>query len=444
LSIDAKLQALGEYVFKNKRGAAVAIDPNNGEILAMISAPDYNPALLSGNIDRRVWAGLNTDPNKPLYNRATQAQEPPGSTFKPFMSLIGLQEGAITETSKFYCGGHYGPHKCMGAHGSIPVGMAIEKSCNVFFYTLMSKINFAHWNTWAHKFGFGEKPPVDLNEKNPGIIPDSARMDRTYGSRSRWKTGNTVIFGTGQGIAVSPMQMARYCSTVANGGTPYIPHLVRYMISPDNKKVYPNIDPKPKRLPIDPHYFDIVRDGMRRSAMITNRRFVVWDTTKVGGKTGTAQTGKGRKDHSWFIGFAPLQKPKIAVAVLVENAGFGASAAAPIASLMLQQYLEGNTNGRSPAGIRAKASANMGANHVDWTVGADTLIALLKQRSEMNKTLNTNPVKPVMPPLRPTAQPATPAQPKPKAPAAPPRQEAILPQPAAPKPQPAQAPQPRQ
>lgn len=421
-SIDAKVQALGERLFKNKRGAAVAIDPNNGEIIALISAPDYNPELLSGAVNKDVWVGLNRDLQKPLYNRATLSGNPPGSTFKPFMSLIALQDHAIDENSKIVCNGGWGTHKCMGVHGAMDVRNAIKNSCNTFFYTLMTRLDFSRWTNWAHEFGFGTKLPIDMVERAAGIIPDSAYYDRMYGGRKRWKTSNLVILGIGQGITVTPLQLANYVATVANGGTMYAPHFVRKMEGPGGKPEYPKLSP-PHRLPIDPMYFPMVQEGMRRSAM-EHTRNVVWNPDiKVGGKTGTAQApGRGRKDHSWFIGFAPLEKPVIAVAALVENAGFGATAAAPIASLMMEQYITGSISREGlAAGVTGVVSQGF-ERKVDWTAGADTVIAILKQRKIAEQVNHpTDPKATTTKPAGNTPAPNTPApNPRPTQPALPP------------------------
>lgn len=393
LSIDAKTQALGEELFRNKRGAAVAIDPNNGEVIAMVSAPDYNPALLSGSVDRDVWIGLNQDPSRPLYNRATKSLQPPGSTWKPFMSLVSLQEGVIDENSKIVCNGGWGTHKCMGRHGAMDVRNSIKFSCNTFYYTLMTRLNFSHWTKWANTFGFGVLPPVDIAEKDKGTIPDSSFMDRRYGGRNRWKVGNLVIFGIGQGITVSPMQLARYIGAVANQGTLYAPRIVRYMYDSTGKKVYPKGEPAVK-LNIKPEYFTAVREGMRSMAMERTKN-VRWGDVVMAGKTGTAQAGRGRKDHSWFVGFAPFDNPQIAICVMVENAGFGATAAAPIAGLMMEQYItKAMSRPGMVSGIKGVTSQGF-ERKVDWTAGADTVVQILKRRKAAEKGQVLPQVKPL-------------------------------------------------
>jgi penicillin-binding protein 2 len=350
LSIDSRMQAVGESLFVHKRGAAVAIDPNTGEILALISKPDFDPDIFSKPVDRATWNYLTTSREKPMFNRATMAGMPPGSTWKPFMALMALQEGLITPTTKLYCRGGVQVgnrfYKCMGVHGSLDVGMAIQRSCNSFFYQLMLKTDVNTYARYAHLFGFGLEAPMDIAEQWKAVIPDSAYFNRIFGQQ--WGLGTTVILGIGQGnMIVTPMQLARYLSAVANGGTLHAPHLVREMKNPETGEVLrPNL-PRPQRLPIDAAYFEIVRDGMRRVMEAGTGRGVQLPDIPSGGKTGTAQApGFNRKDNSVFVMFAPFDQPKVVIAVMVENGGFGAQQAAPIGSLMVEQYLTGHLTRR--------------------------------------------------------------------------------------------------
>lgn len=345
LTIDAATQALLERLYENKRGGAVAIDPKTGEILAMISSPDYDPRLLSGSVSPEVWSGLQNDPFKPLFNRATMSGQPPGSTFKPFMSLVGLQEGVITPNTTVTCNGVYyfgRPFKCHGgAHGTLTVRDAIKRSCNVFFYTLMMRMDFDKWSKWGPQFGFGVSPPTDLPETVSGLLPDSAYFDRAY--PRGWTRGYLVSLGIGQGdMVITPLQLARYAAALANGGTLHSPHLVKKAVNPQTgQPIELEIEPS-RRIPIAAEHFETVREGMRRMVM-ENNSTVRWGDVVAAGKTGTAQNPHG-KDHSWFMGFAPFDDPKIAVAVLVENAGYGATVSAPIAGLIMEQYLTGSTD----------------------------------------------------------------------------------------------------
>ena len=345
LGIAYRVQALAESLFVGKRGAVVALDPNNGEIIALVSMPDFDLEVLSGPIDPETWRYLTTSPEKPLFNRATMSGVPPGSTWKPFMALVGLQEGVITARSTIYCPGGYllGTRlfRCHGgAHGSLDVREAIEKSCNTFFFTVMMRLDVNTLHRWAQRFGFGRPIPMDIAEQNSGLIPDSAYYNRRY--PNGWTAGYTINLGIGQGdMTVTPMQLARYVAAIANGGTLYPPHLVRELVHPETGEVLRPQLPPPEHIPIKPEYFQIVREGMRRVMEKGTARWVQIPGIPAGGKTGTAQAPGGRKDHSLFIMFAPYDAPKIAIAVLVENAGFGATVAAPIASLMAELYLTG-------------------------------------------------------------------------------------------------------
>ncbi len=345
LGIDYRVQALAESLFVGKRGAAVALDPTNGEIIALVSMPDFDPEVLSGPIDPENWRYLTISPEKPLFNRATMSGVPPGSTWKPFMALVGLQEGVITARSTIYCPGGYllGSRlfRCHGgAHGSLEVREAIQLSCNTFFFTVMMRLDVNTLRRWANRFGFGVPAPMDIAEQNPGLIPDSSYYNRRYSNG--WTAGYTINLGIGQGdMTVTPMQLARYVAAIANGGTLYSPHLVRELVHPETGEVLKPQLPPPEHIPIKSEYFQIVREGMRRVMEAGTGRWVQIPGIPSGGKTGTAQAPGGRKDHSLFIMFAPYDAPKIAIAVLVENAGFGATVAAPIASLMAELYLTG-------------------------------------------------------------------------------------------------------
>jgi penicillin-binding protein 2 len=344
LSLDHEVQALAESLFVNKRGAAVALDPDNGEILAMVSEPDFAPRLFSQSMGEAVWDSLQSAPSDPLFNRATMSGLPPGSTWKPFMSLVALEEGILTPNETLDCPAGYRLGRRVfrnhagKSYGEIDVEKAIEVSCNTFFYQVMQEMDLATWHDWARKFGFGQKAPLDVGNQMPGLIPDSSYYDRTYG---RWTDGYTINLGIGQGdMSVTPLQLARYAGALANKGTLQPPHLVRQMVHPETGDTLRPRLPAPESIPIDERYFETVRRGMRRVMKEGTGRWVRIPDIKAAGKTGTAQNPHG-EDHSLFIMFAPFDDPEIAVAVAVENAGYGATAAAPIASLMVEQYLTG-------------------------------------------------------------------------------------------------------
>ena len=345
LALDADVQALAESLFVGKRGGAVAIDPRNGEIIAMVSFPDYDLSIFTKSFTNETWNYLTKSPEKPMYNRATQSRQPPGSTWKPFMSLMALQEGKVTPTETYSCpGGH--PlgrgrfFRCMHVHGPIAVEEAIQRSCNTYFFEMMRRTDVETFARYAHYFGFGQKQPTDVADQTPGLVPDSAYFHRKFGNY--WNL-SWMNLGIGQGdIVVTPFELAQYMAIVANKGTRYPPHLIRELRHAETGETVRPTLPAPFQVPIDEKYFDIVREGMRLVMEAGTGRGVQIPGIKSGGKTGTAQApGVARKDNSVFVMFAPYEDPKIAIAVQVENAGFGSTAAAPIASLMAEQYLTG-------------------------------------------------------------------------------------------------------
>jgi len=344
LALDHQVQALAESLFVGKRGAAVALDPDNGEILSFVSKPDFPPSIFARSVSGTAWDSLRSAPTDPLYNRATRSGFPPGSTWKPFMSLVALETGIIGPNETLDCppGYRFG-NRVFKNHGGQDEGMitvekAIEVSCNTFFYKLMDEMPLGTWHDWARKFGFGQKVPLDFGEQASGLIPDSSYYDRTYG---RWTEGYLINLGIGQGdMSTTPLQLARYAAALSNGGTLPSPHFVRKMVHPQTGTVRRPDVPPPETIPIDSAYFETVQQGMRRVMKNGTGRWVQIPDIPAAGKTGTAQNPHG-EDHSLFIMFAPFEDPEIAVAVAVENAGYGASAAAPIASLMAEQYLTG-------------------------------------------------------------------------------------------------------
>ena len=345
LGLDSDLQALAESLFVGKRGGAVALDVNSGDILALVSMPDYEPDVFTESMDPATWNNLVTSPEKPLYNRATMNRLAPGSTWKPFMALMALQEGKITPTEHIYCPGYHqlgGPNvfRDMHVHGSIAMEEAIEQSCNTFFFELMMRTDVEVFSKYAHMFGFGQRVSTDIGEQGAGLIPDSAYFNQRFPG---WGPGFTINLGVGQGdMGVTPLQLARYVAAVANRGMLYTPHLVTRMVHQETgETLYPKI-PAPEKLPIDEAHFDVVREGMKRVMEAGTGKWIQIPGIPSGGKTGTAQASHGRKDDSVFILFAPYDNPQIAVAVQVENAGFGAVAAGPIGSLMAEQYLTGS------------------------------------------------------------------------------------------------------
>ncbi|MEH0157939.1 penicillin-binding protein 2 [Limibacter armeniacum] len=348
-SIDLELQQYAELLMQNKRGAVVAIEPSTGEILTMLSAPSYDPNLLTGEGRRvsRNYVKLNDDPDKPLFNRAMQSRYPPGSTFKTVMSLIGMQEGVLDTTyTRFPCAGE--PVKCHDHPSPLSIAGAVQNSCNPWYYKAIRKImlqhkdpdpnkdlkmNMDHWQKMVKEFGLGRKLGIDLPYEKGGLIPNAAYYDRAYNGR-QWKISNVYSISIGQGeILAMPIQLANLAATIANRGYYYTPHIIKDIGGAGPKEQYS----EKNVVNIKRDYFDYVARAM--SGVKTARLAMIPDIA-ICGKTGTAQNPHG-KDHSIFMAFAPLDKPKIAIAVYVENAGFGGTWAAPIASLIMEKYIRG-------------------------------------------------------------------------------------------------------
>ncbi len=326
LSIDAEVQRVAEQEFNGKNGAVVAIEPSTGEILALVSAPEYDLSQFAYVTTKDFLNQLYSDKDKPMFNRATMSVKPPGSTFKLLAAVAALDMGVITKETTIYCGGGFTFgrfFKCHGgSHGSLNVVHAIEKSCNTFFYNLIYKIGIDKWHEYAKKFGFSTKSGIDIGEEVAGLIPNSKYYEKIYGQN--WPRSIMASLGIGQGeVNVSPLQLAMYVSLIANNGKGFTPHIVKGYID----------------LGIKQEAFDIVKEGMylvvQGSGTATRTRI---EGINIGGKTGTAQNPHG-KDHAVFVCFAPFENPKIAIAVVVENVGFGGTHAAPIAKKMIEAYL---------------------------------------------------------------------------------------------------------
>lgn len=346
--LDAKLQEYAERLMANKRGCIVAIEPATGEVLTLVSAPCYDPNLLVGRVRGTNYAQLSADISKPLFNRALQAQYPPGSIFKIAQAMVALDLGVITPNTGFTCDKILGCHNHPSARN---VQEAIKMSCNPYFYYTYRRViqqgryknihrdshyGLAVWDDYMHRFGFGERLGIDLPNVQSGNIPDTNFYDHWYG-KDGWAFATIYSNSIGQGeVQVVPLQMANLACIVANRGYYYTPHVVRY-VGPDsaqNEQYHQRHETG-----IDARYFDIAARGMYdvvHSPGGTAHRARIPDIA-VCGKTGTAEN-KGI-DHSVFVAFAPMDKPQIAVAVYVENAGAGGVWAAPIASLVIEKYL---------------------------------------------------------------------------------------------------------
>jgi penicillin-binding protein 2 len=351
-SIDTDLQLLAEELMEGKKGGAIAINPQDGSILSMTSAPEFEIRRLAGRIDTNYWQSINADTLDPLFNRATSSAQPPGSTFKPLMGLMGMEMGIITPKTTIYNPGYYSRgrrYNDLADPGQYNIGKAIQESSNTFFFWLMDEMvrsqSINRWNELASSFSLGRPTGIDLPSEMAGILPDSTYLNNILGEGT-WGIGDQLSLGIGQGfMATTPLQMATVVAQIANGGYAIQPHFVQSIREPNGKVIYPNTDTT-KIGWVDEDKLDVIKDGMRRVVTEGSGRYYAdLDSIAVAGKTGTAQNPHGQ-DHGWFICFAPVDNPQIAVAVLVENAGYGSISAAPIASLMVEQYITGKI-GRS-------------------------------------------------------------------------------------------------
>lgn len=343
LTMDAGLQAVAESLLTatGKSGGIVALDPRNGEVLALVSEPDYDLNAMSGFTDVDTWKEISLSPLRPLFNRAIQTRYPPGSTYKMILSLAAIEEKIATPNTTIFCPGHftYGNKTfgCHGSHGYIDMVSAIEHSCNTYFFSLMFRIGHENWVKYSEMFGIGHKTGIDLPDERTAPIPNKAYYDKRYGPKG-WTQGYLVSLAIGQGeVGASPLQMAAYVATIANKGTYFQPHLVRSYRDQTSHKLV-GTEYKQRKLPVSEKTFDVVRRAMLQVVESGTAQLAKVPDIEVAGKTGTSQNPHG-EDHAWFICFAPYKNPTIAIAVLVENAGFGGTVSAPIAREMIKYYL---------------------------------------------------------------------------------------------------------
>lgn len=349
-TIDAELQAFAEELMVGKTGAIVAMNPNNGEILALVNSPNYTVDKLAGRIDRGYWADINSDSTRPLFNRAISSRQPPGSTFKPLMGMIGLHLGYVTpETIIPNIGGYRRGrlYKDIAPLGDYDLETAIAYSSNTYFYSLMDKIGSnGQLNDWHHlieQIGVSNDRTVDLPSVTKGIIPDSTYFNQRFGFR-KWGIGDLINLGIGQGVlSFSPLQIAQITSSIANGGYRINPHIVHSIEKSDGTiSEIPIFYEKIEWMKDD--YLNVVTKGMRRVVEEGSARYWVKnDIIDIAGKTGTAQNSKGFS-HGWFTSFSPIDEPEIVITVFLENAGFASSSAAPIATLLHEKYYTGTVS----------------------------------------------------------------------------------------------------
>ncbi len=349
-TIDAELQALAEKLMQRMSGGLVAMDPQTGEILTIVSSPHFDLDRLSGKMDHSYWQSVNFDSLRPLYNRAISSRQPPGSTFKPFMALYGLHTGLITPEKEIVSTGPYRRGRLYGDTadpGVYRLRNALAQSSNYYFFWMMDQIaSNGGLDDWAEKmndFGMGPTTNIDLPFEARGLMPNTDYMNRSFGDRY-WGVGDLMSLGIGQGmVSVSPLQMAVATSVIANGGYRVQPHIVKEIHHGDNSVSY--TQPYKERIEwVKPSYISAVQNGMLDVVTEGSGRYYAnIPGINTAGKTGTAQNPHG-EDHGWFIAYAPAEDPKIAIAVLTENSGYGSISATPVASLLIEKYLTGEIN----------------------------------------------------------------------------------------------------
>ncbi len=364
LTIDSRLQRLAESMFSHQRGALVAIDPNNGEVLALVSMPSFDPNLFVNGISFKDYKALSDPFNRPLFNRALTGQYPPGSTSKPFFALAGLEDSVISAKKKVFCGGYYQlpnetrKYRCWKkrGHGYVDLSAAITQSCDVYFYSLAYQLGIDRMSAFMKQFGFGSKTGVDSTSERPGLMP--SREWKRHARGMPWFPGETLITGIGQGaLLVTPLQLASATGALSLQGKRYRPHLVKMIETPgvaEKQIIEPQLAGqyaiRKKR-----NWQHVVKAMANVVSGIhgTAHRIARGLQYSIAGKTGTAQVfgiaqdakyvaskvKKKLRDHALFIAFAPVNKPQIAVAVIVENGGHGSSVAAPIARKLMDAYL---------------------------------------------------------------------------------------------------------
>ncbi|MBU1236439.1 MAG: penicillin-binding protein 2 [Gammaproteobacteria bacterium] len=368
LTIDAKLQEIAEKAFGHRRGALVAIDPTNGGVLALVSVPNYDPNLFVDGIATADWDALNNSPDKPMINRALNGTYPPGSTFKPYMALAALTYGkrrpeqAIVDPGYFTFGNYTFRDDKEGGHGVVDMYKSIVESCDTYYYILANDLGIDAIATFMRQFGFGQRTGVDLglegSAESEGSLPSQEWKRKRFKKpeQQKWYAGETISIGIGQGYnAYTPIQMAQAVAGLANDGVMYPPHLVQAITDVrTGEKTFP--PPKPPRtIPLRQQHIDVVKRAMVGVVTEGTAALAFANAGYVSaGKTGTAQlySLKGAqykegavredlRDHALYIAFAPADQPKIALAIVVENGGFGSQAAAPIARQVLDYYLLG-------------------------------------------------------------------------------------------------------
>ncbi|MEN9789228.1 MAG: hypothetical protein RLZZ473_1292 [Pseudomonadota bacterium] len=366
LTLDLEVQRVAEQVVRDQRAAIVALDPNNGDVIALVSRPGFDPNLFARGLTRTEYAALNDNPDRPLFNRALRGTYPPGSTIKPVVALAGLTHGIIEPDKPFFCIGYFSlpgsSHRFRDwrpkGHGAVDLRSAISQSCDPYFYSLSNQLGVRRLNAFLGQFGLGKPTGIDIGGEKSGILPSPEWKKTAFKQRSAqvWFPGETVIFGIGQGYMTStPLQLAHMTAILATRGKNFEPRLVRAMRDPRTQRMTELTPaPLPPLQAASAEHWDLIIDGMR--AVMeggTATRSAAGAPYSIAGKTGTAQVfsvaqnarynesaiAERLRDHAWFVAFAPIEAPRIAIAVLVENGRSGSGTAAPIARTVMDAYL---------------------------------------------------------------------------------------------------------
>jgi penicillin-binding protein 2 len=375
LSIDIELQKIVEEAFGDRRGAMIAIEPSTGDVLAYVSKPTYDPNLFVEGIDQQSWNELNTSEDRPMVNRPLSGAYPPGSTYKPFMALAALELGkrtpeqAIADQGFFMFGGRRFNDDKPGGHGTVNMYRSIVASCDPYYYILANEMGVDTIHDFMIQFGFGQLTGIDLDNEKKGVLPSTAWKRSAYKkpAQQKWYAGETISIGIGQGYnTFTPLQMAHATAILANNGVVMKPHLVKMIEDPQTQQRELTVAKETRRVPLKQEHVDFIKHamvGVTTDPEGTGYRVFQGTPYLTGGKTGTAQVvalKKGEKydptkmhefhrDHSLFIAFAPEDKPRIALSIIVENGGFGSVAAAPIVRKALDYYLLGKRPDPAPA-----------------------------------------------------------------------------------------------
>jgi penicillin-binding protein 2 len=365
LSIDIELQKIVEQAFGDRRGALVAIEPSTGDILAYVSMPTYDPNLFVDGIDQQSWEELNNSPDRPLLNRPLSGSYPPGSTFKPFMALAALELGKRTPSQSIADPGHFwfGNHKFrddkVGGHGMVDMYKSIVESCNTYYYVLANDLGIDAIHDFMKPFGFGQLTGIDLEHEKRGVLPSTAWKRAAYRTpeQKKWYAGETISVGIGQGYnSFTPLQLAHAVANLANNGVVMKPHLVKKVEHGATKEQSLTVPTESYRINLKQENIDVIKKAMIGVTKEgTSARSFANAAYVSAGKTGTAQAvgmkknekydakkiAERHRDHSLYTAFAPADNPRIAIGIIVENAGFGSAAAAPIVRKALDYYLLG-------------------------------------------------------------------------------------------------------